>query len=220
MVLDVEVYPKIPRKQRKAVPEGNGPVLQHNEFRSDQPTLADIYRPFEERHDRQLAESMKSHFDEHMEKIRETRQRLAGFEHNARQPRLAMEADVKPDTKTRKRPEHAAADRVMIGDSSSAQVDSDPMCLTSFVDDSTEPPVLPCCRDDAMVVKDPVVLKPCLSPVEMRTLTATNDLLLIGTSSTATRIIFHQLPLWFCPTKEMNSRTSIQYSTTAVSGRS
>ena len=45
-----------------------------------------------------------------MEKTRETRQRLAGLEQDARQPRLAMEADVASDKKTRKRTEDAAAD--------------------------------------------------------------------------------------------------------------
>ena len=53
--------------------------------------------------------------------LRETKQRLAGFEHDARQPRLATEADVESDTKTRKRTDDAAADRVMNGDSSSAR---------------------------------------------------------------------------------------------------
>ena len=37
--------------------------------------------------------------------LRATDQRLAGLEHDARQPHLATEADVKPDTKTCKRAE-------------------------------------------------------------------------------------------------------------------
>ena len=56
---------------------------------------------------------MKGHFDqldEIMEKTRKTNQRLAGLLHGAQHPRLAMEPDVKPDTKTRKRTEDAAAD--------------------------------------------------------------------------------------------------------------
>ena len=87
------------------------------------------------------------------------------------------------------------------------------MYLTSFGDDSTEPPALPCCRDDALVDKGAKASKPCLSPVEMRTLTAVGDLLPARTASTATRTIFHQPSRWFCPTEEMNSRTSIQYAT-------
>ena len=35
-------------------------------------------------------------------------------------------------------------------DCSANQVDPDPMCLTSFGDDSTGPPALPCSRDDAL----------------------------------------------------------------------
>ena len=56
-----------------------------------------------------------------MEKTRETNQRLAGLEHEARQPRLSTEAGVTPHTKTRKRTEDAAEDRVMDGDSSFAR---------------------------------------------------------------------------------------------------
>ena len=82
--------------------------------------------------------------------LKATNQRSAGLEQDARQPRLTLEADVTSDKKTRKRTEDAAADRVMSGDSSSAQVDPNPMYLTSFGDDSnfgdysTEPPALPC----------------------------------------------------------------------------
>ena len=60
------------------------------------------------------------------------------------------------------------------------------MCLTSFGDDSTEHPALPCCRDDAMVGRGAEAPKPCLSPVEMLTLTPAGGLLPAGTASTAT----------------------------------
>ena len=100
-----------------------------------------------------------------------------------------MEADVKSDTKTRKRTEDAAADRAKHGNkSSSAQVDPDPMCLTSFGDDSTEPPALPC-RDDAMLDKGAEALK-SLSPVEMDTLTDAGGLLPASIASTAMGTIF------------------------------
>ena len=85
--------------------------------------------------------------------FRTTDQRLVGLEREARQPRFAMEADVRPDTKNLKRTNDAAADRAKHGDKSSfAQVDYDPMCLSSFGDDSTEPPALPC-RNDALINK-------------------------------------------------------------------
>ena len=109
----------MPRNRSKAVPESNGPVPHHDEFGPDQPTMADIYRLFEERLDRQL-NRMKSHFDRLTEKIKERRQRLAGFENEIRQPHLAMEADVTPGTKTRKRTEDAAADRAKHADKSSS----------------------------------------------------------------------------------------------------
>ena len=141
---------------------------------------------------------MKSHFDRQdekldgrMEKTKETRQRLADLEEDAWQPRLAMKADVKTDTKTCRRTEDAAADQVMNGESRSAKrVDAGPMSSTSF-GMKAEPPALL----DALVDKGAAAPKLCLSPIETRTLTATGGLLLAGTASTATRTTFHQPPL-------------------------
>ena len=141
----------MPRNWSNTVPEGNGPVPQQEEFGPDLPTLADVYRLFEGRLDRQL-NLIKSHFDqqdkkldEHMEKTRDTRQRSASLEQGARQPRLAMEADVKSDKNTHNRTTDVAAERVISGNNCSAnQVDPDQICLTSFGDDSTGPPALPC----------------------------------------------------------------------------
>ena len=66
-------------------------------------------------------------------RLRATNHRLAGLEHAARQPRLAAEADVEPNTKTCKRTEGAsAADRVKNGKRSSVRIDDGPTCLTSF----------------------------------------------------------------------------------------
>ena len=165
-----------------------------------------------ERVDRQL-NRMKSHFDEFTEKMNETSQRSTSLEQDVRQSRLAMEADVTSDTKTRNRMEDVAVERVISGDSSSAEVDPDPMLLTSFGDDSNRPPALPCSRHDALVDNDAAAPKPCLSSAEMRTRTAAGSLLPAGTASTATRTIFHQPPLWLCLTKEIKSRTSNQYAT-------
>ena len=69
------------------------------------------------------------------------------------------------DKKTRKRTEGAVAANGAkhIGDSSSAQVSPDPMCLTSFGDDSTEPLALSR-RKDALVDKGAAVPKSCLPP--------------------------------------------------------
>ena len=43
----------MPRKESETVPEGNGPVPQQEEIGSGEPKLADVYRLFEERFDRQ-----------------------------------------------------------------------------------------------------------------------------------------------------------------------
>ena len=119
------------------------------------------------------------------------------------------------DTKTRERTEGAAATvQVNHGDNCSAnQIDSDPMCLTSFGDDSTGPPALPYSRDDSLVDNDAAAPKSCLSSLEIRTPIDAGGLLPTGKASTTTRD--HLLPTvsWFCPTEETNSeRTSIQYA--------
>ena len=46
VVFDVKVCPEMPRKQGKAVPEGNGLVPHHDEFGPDQPAMADMYDYF------------------------------------------------------------------------------------------------------------------------------------------------------------------------------
>ena len=48
----------MPRKESEAVPDGNGPIPQQEDFGSGEPTLAEIYRLCEERFDR-----MESYFD-------------------------------------------------------------------------------------------------------------------------------------------------------------
>ena len=50
--------------------------------------------------------------------------------------------------------------------------------------------------------------------VEMCTLTAAGGLLHAGAASSVTRTNFHQPPLWFCPTEDINLGTSYQYATT------
>ena len=134
--LGTEVYYGMPRKNTKAVPEGNGPVSHHYQFGVDQPAMADLSRIIEKRLDRS-----DKQIDELTDTMRAINQRLAGLEHEARQPRLVTEADVEPDTKNCKSMEDAAADRAKHGDrSSSAQINHDPMRLISFGDYSTEPP--------------------------------------------------------------------------------
>ena len=206
------MYPEIPRKKSKPVPEANDPVPQ------DKPGLGSLTT---EETRRIMSEELNKRFDEwtrHFDlrlednKEKNTNRRSAGLEQEARQPRLATEADGEPDKKTRKCTEGAsAADRVMNGDRSSARVDGDPTSLISF-GMIAEPPALPC-RDDALVDKGAEAPKPCLSPVEMRMPTAAGGLLPPCIASTVMRSIFPPPPLWnFCPTEETNFRatTSIQ----------
>ena len=133
---------------------------------------------------------------------RKRHQRLAGLEHEARQPRLTTEAE-----------EGAAAadDRVKHnGDSSSARrVDDGPTTLINF-GKIAEPPALPC-KDDAQGGKGAEVPKPCLSPVEMRSLTAFGGLLPAGTASIAMRTIFCRTPFSWSrgeETEKITSRTN------------
>ena len=113
------------QKASKAVPEGNGPVPQQEEFGSGQPTLKDVYRRIEEL----LGGWWMA------KQIRLKNQRVASLEQDARQLRLAIEADRLADTKTCERTEGAAkAVQAMHGDSFSAsRVDPGPKTnSTSF----------------------------------------------------------------------------------------
>ena len=184
----------MPRKESKAVSEGNGPTFQ------------DAWKMITWKELRRvLPESMSKAFGEFKGDLRSIDQRLASLEQDARQPRFAMEADVPADKKTRERTEGGAT-------AVQVRVDFDPKISTSFGVDFTRPPTFPSSRGDALVGNGVAVPKSCLSPLEMRTPTAAGSLLLAGTASTATRITFDQPPLWFCPTEEINFRTSIQYS--------
>ena len=122
-----------------------------------------------------------------------------------------MEVYGKVDTKTRERTESAVtAVHAMHRDSCSAnRVDPDPMCSTSFGDDCTGPPALPCSREDALVDNGAAAPKSCPPLLEMRTTTAAGGLLPAGETSTATKTTFNQPPLWLYSTKETNLWTPI-----------
>ena len=139
--------------------------------------------------------------------MKAAKQRLAGLEQEARPPRLAMEADVPIDINTRKLMEKVSTKRVISGDSSSVQVDTDPMCLISFGDDSIGPRALPSTRDGALVDNGAAAPKPCLSPAEIRTQIAAGGLLPTGTASTAMGTIFPR-PFFSWSLGETNKRTS------------
>ena len=140
--------------------------------------------------------------------MRATGQRLAILERDARQPRLALDADRPADEKTREHTEGAAkAVRAMNGDIfSENRVDADPMCSTSF-GVKVEPPALSC-RDDVLVENGAAAPKSRLSLLEMPTTTAAGGLLPNGEACIATSTTFDHSTLWFCQTKETILRTS------------
>ena len=80
----------MPRMESKAVPEGNDPVSQQEEFGSGQPTLADVYRMFEQRFDQsdRYWYSIKIYFDQQEKKLDDSMemvdQRIATLEQDAR----------------------------------------------------------------------------------------------------------------------------------------
>ena len=144
--------------------------------------------------------------------LRRMDQRLASFEQDARQPHLAMEADVPAEEKTRERTEGAAkAVQAMHGDRFSAnRVQAGPKITSTSFSVKAEPFALPC-RDDVLVENGAAAPKSCLSPLKMRTPTAAGGLLHTGKTSSATRTTFDQPPLRFYSTEETNSeKTSTQ----------
>ena len=176
----------MPRKESEAVPEGSGPVPQQEEFGSGEPTLADVYRVFEERFDQQqkimdsFFDGVDSCFDRWNRKLDEisdeTRvrdQHVTSLEYGARQPRLAMEADGPANTKTCERTEGAAlAVQAMHEDScTTAQKFQDgPKTSISF-GVMAEPPDLPC-REDVLVEDGATSPESCLPSLETRSSTA------------------------------------------------
>ena len=92
----------MPRKWRKAVPEANSSVP--HEVGPDQRRMMDLYRMVEK-----LFDESDGKLNKRTKEMKGTRHRLAGLEQeDARQPRLAIEADVPSNTKTRKRMENVA----------------------------------------------------------------------------------------------------------------
>ena len=133
----------MPRTKSKAVPGYYGPV-PYDDYEVGRLTKEELFRivgeELDKRFDRGTSHFNHERFEDTEEKSK-TNKRLAGLQHGAHQPRLAMEADVKTD-KTRKRTEDAAADRAKHGDSSSVRAVDGPMSLTSF-GKIAKPPALP-----------------------------------------------------------------------------
>ena len=183
----------MPRKESKAFPEGNGAVPQQEEFGSGEPTLADVYRLFEERFYRQLKimenciDRWDRKLDEMAEDWRSLDQHVASLEHDAQRPRLAMEADGPANTKTGECTEGAAAAvQAKHGDSCITQrVQDGPKTSTCF-GTMAEPPDLPF-RDDVSVENGAASPESCLLSLEMRSPTADGGLLSPSEASITSR---------------------------------
>ena len=181
----------------------------------------DLYRLLKEGFKREREENKSlldkmdvlSHkMDEISQDWRSMDQRLTRLEHDARQPHLVMEADGPANTKTRERTEGAAtAVQAIHGDSCTAQRVQDGPKISICFGVMAEPPTLPC-WDDFVVENGAVAPKSCLPSMEMRSSTATRDLLPTGKASIATRTTFNQPPLRLYLTEETNSKkTSTSY---------
>ena len=132
-------------------------------------------------------------------------QQLASQEQDARQPRLAMEAEGPANNKTRERTEGAAtAVQAMRGDSctTAQNVHDGPKTSIRF-GVMAELLDLPC-REDVLVEDGATSPEPCLSSLEMRSPTVVVGLLPTGEASTATRTISNEPLLRFYATEEMN----------------
>ena len=136
---------------------------------------------------------------------KDSRAHGARLEQDARQPRLAKEADGPADTKTRERTEGAAtAVQAMHGDSFSAnRVDPGPKTTSTSFGVKTEHLALSC-RDDVLVENGAAAPKSFLSPFEMHSSTAAGSLVPAGETSTATKTTFNQPPLRLYSTVETN----------------
>ena len=85
------------RKESEAVPEGNDSVPQQDEFGSGQPTLVDALRIVKEALD--VCHRIFDKIQQYVEDWSSIDQRLTRLEHDARQPRLSIEADRPANTR-------------------------------------------------------------------------------------------------------------------------
>ena len=159
----------MPRKESMALPDGSGSIPQNAYVMiRGINSLEDLRRRMWEAWDK-VREGYGLKKPEKNKEMRATDQRLTSLEHDARQPRLAMEADGSADKKTSERTEGAAtAVQAMHGDNfSDSRVDPGAKTNSTSFGVKAEPPTLPC-RDDVVVENGAAAPKSCLSPFEMR----------------------------------------------------
>ena len=209
------------RQAIETVLEGDGPVLQKEEFGSGQLTWGDVYRVMKVVFDR-----WDKNLDEILDEMRKMDEHVTRLEHGARQPSLAMEADGPTDTKTRDRTEGAAtAAQAMRGDSFSARrVEPSPNTNSTSFGVKTEPPAHSC-RDDVVVESGEAASESCLPFLEMRSSTAAGGLAPTGEAPTAKETNFNQPPLRFCSTEgtdhlEANCKKTSSISTASYDSSS
>ena len=133
-------------------------------------------------------------------------QHVTRLENEARQLRLAMEADGPADTtKTRERTEGAAtAVQAMRGDCFSAcRIEPGPTTNSTSFGVKAGPPAFPC-RDDSVVENSAAAFESCLPSMEMRPSTAAGAVDSTGEASTASGTTSNESLLRFYETKEMN----------------
>ena len=161
---------------------------------SGQPAPVDVFQRIDVIWDRGLDKIMR-YLEQHP----------ASLEQDARQPRLAMEADGHANTKTRERTEGpATAVQVMRGDGFSARrAEPGPNTNPTSFGVKAEPPTLPC-RDDVVVESGDAAPRSCPPSLEMRSPVAAGGLLPAGDASTATRTTFNEPLLRFYATEDMN----------------
>ena len=197
----------MPRKESEAVPEGNCPIPQQEEFGPDEPTLADIYRLCEERFDRMnsYSDRWNRKLDEISDETRVMDEHVTSLEHGARQPRLAMEADGPTNTKTGERTEGAAiVVQAMRGGSCTTEqkVEDGPKTSITFGMEAN-PPDLPR-REDVLINDGATTPKSCLPSLGMRSPTVASGLVPTGEASTVTETTSNEPLLRFHAMEEMN----------------
>ena len=178
------------REESEAVSEGNGPVHREEKIGFGQSALADEYREV-----RNLSKQQEIR----LEMITRLLEQLSEcLEHEARQSRLAMEADRPADTKTRERTEGTAtAVQAMRGDAFSARrVKSGPNTNSTSFGVKVEPPALPC-RDNVVVESRGAASESCLPSLEMHSSTAAGGVVPTCEASTAKETNFNQPPFGF-----------------------
>ena len=158
---------------------------------------------------------MRNHFEEQKKMLdnftdditRYFAQHAASLEQDARQSRLAMEADGHANTKTCKRTEGAAtAVQAMRGDGFSALgVEPGPNTSSTSFGVKAEPPALPC-RDNVVVENGDAAPESCLPSLEMRTTTAAGGLVPPGKTSTAAETTSNEPLLRFTRPKRLIQR--------------